>query len=539
MSRIMVRGQSSIFGSTAATPTAALMQTIELRRQENDLIEQAAIAEANRFKGQQQQDELEKASFDRKKADLETEIELQTRIAEIGKQQKEETRNFSEGLFGAGMSGQSSAVSNYLRGFSMNLATKAIGNASDAILPSFNSVFSAGKTGALGTPDKPSFLGKLAKGTPFDWSAEDLKKNTDTATMALDKAKNAPLINSQNALRVAIENLTATIGGKPSMSSTFRGGSGGSSVLSSFGRMFGSSGSTAFRSSGGGSGSDVIQDGLNIPLSLMAGHSADVSAAADMVATQSIPVAGGYSLAGTSSFGIPNWAGGSSSSGDGSTASTASKFASSIGQLFGGARLALTGHGLQGVFTGKQDNGDGTGEALSGMQRVGEAAGLAGGTFAGIEGMMSGFGQGGGRGITKGIASALGTAGLFAGPASPFLEAGAGILSVASSLFGDPVAQKQKQVDETLTNQAYIEPNQHGYSYSAGGGGVDFGADGSMRSGAKQAGYTVQIQAMDAASMYSSIQRNSQAFGSNLSQSLGSSGVGALASEVSWHALHP
>jgi hypothetical protein len=495
--------------------------------------------------------EQARAYYDLVQTEDEARIERENKIAEIGKQQKEETRNFSEGLFGAGMSGQSSAVSNYLRGFGMNLATKAIGNASDAILPSFNSIFSAGKTGALGTPDKPSFLGKLAKGTPFDWSAEDLKKQSDAASIKLEAAKDQPLITSQDLLRTSIDTLTATIGGKPpsgtSASGTVVGASAGGSIFGSLSRMLGAPGGTApFLSSsstsgtsglfGGGSGSGLIQDGISIPLSMLAGHSADVSAMADMVATQSIPVAGGYSLAGTSSFGIPN---GGGSIASGSTGSTVGKFASGIGQLLGGARYALTGHGLQGVFTGKQDNGDGTGEALSGLGRVGEAAGLAGGAYAGISGAISGFGQGGGRGITKGLASSLGAASLFDGPLAPFTSAAAGILGIASSLFGDPVAERQKHIDQTLTNQQYIEPNQHNYSYSAGGGGVDFGANGMMRSGAQQAGYTVNVSAMDAASLYSTIQRNSQAFGSNLSQSLGSSGVGALASEVSWHALHP
>lgn len=516
-----------------------------------------------------------KAKYELISAQQEAQYEREEKIAAVARQQREEMGTFTRGMFEAGMSGQSGAMSNFFSSFGKNIASTAIGNAGSALLPSFNRVFSLGHTGALGKSDSDrNFLGKLVKGTPFDWSAEDLKK--------MDGPKTDPLIESQKHLIDAINANTSAWGGRVPASAagtvtvpTVAGSSGGGSILTSISRVLGAPGGTApFLAAGstaargaanlagmGSSGgiANLIQDGISIPLSALGGHSVTVSGVSDPVATQSADVAGGSSLSAdiqdNSDYGIgasdlaqlagPS-AGPNANSPVGRQLSTFAKAANAISGtisgLFSGASTVMGGHALSGILTGGIDNGDGTGMALSGTQRIGAAAGLAGGTYAGISTAVKDFGRGGGRGISQGIGASLGTAAMYdPDPIShTILSSGAAIAGLVSSFFGDPVAEKKKQIEKAQLYNAMIEPGQHQYSYSASGnGGVDFGADGSMRSGAKQANYTVNVQAMSAKTFADTFQDNRDAFGSNLSQVVGESGVANLAQIIAYRAAHP
>lgn len=152
----------------------------------------------------------------------------------------------------------------------------------------------------------------------------------------------------------------------------------------------------------------------------------------------------------------------------------------------GGAALANSGYALTGIVRGQVDLGNGVGMALSHTQRIGAAAGLVGTEYAAITSAIHSFAQGSARGDLSGISSIATAIAPFTGPAAPFIEMGAAVMSLIGSLFGDPRQERINAIQETLMKARYVQPAPHHYSYGVGGGGTDFSDTGAMRSGAQE-----------------------------------------------------
>jgi hypothetical protein len=115
-------------------------------------------------------------------------------------------------------------------------------------------------------------------------------------------------------------------------------------------------------------------------------------------------------------------------------------------------------------------------------QEAGQIAGLGVSVAGGVMSAIKGFSQGGGRGITSGIASVAGTAAMLdPEPISKgILTAVAAVGGIVKDLFGDPKAERQRDMTNTLAQNAFIAPPTVNGVQSINGNNMAFNKYGKM-----------------------------------------------------------
>lgn len=218
--------------------------------------------------------------------------------------------------------------------------------------------------------------------------------------------------------------------------------------------------------------------------------------------------------------------------------STATGIANTLSKILRGAKYTESGHGLAGVLTGGMDLGNGVGVALDKKQRLGLGLGMGAQVAGGAYEAVQGFGKGGARGDVQGVAGTMAAIAPFAGPAAPFLEAGAAITGLISSLFPDPRQERIRQMQRNLEHSAYLTPAARDYNYANGGGGsgVSTGDGNSLRAGGPNANYSFNVSAIDAGTFLDHARQNSEAWSQTMLLAMSSADSAAVQSLVSWNA---
>jgi hypothetical protein len=263
-----------------------------------------------------------------------------------------------------------------------------------------------------------TFLSGLLKGTLFD-----PEHGKDPVKPSIDAAK-----LSVDALKGSVDTLISALGGAPPAGS---GAAGGVSGLLNFAGPYGSTASSvlqAFSSSGSTS------DYGSVPTT-----SLDEAKAMGM-ALPALGAVGGVA-AGLASRG---------GSGDAAVEKSATSAANSIGNFLKSS----------------------SGKTL--MTDVGK------GVTAGFE-IYQGIKMGGAKGGLEIGAGGLTAASMIPGPQQPFLMAGAAVLSMVQSMFGDPKLNRQRAISNELTDWHYFQP-QALSSFSDGSGDLmNYDARGNVR----------------------------------------------------------
>lgn len=196
------------------------------------------------------------ATFEKRKEEGQALIDLQVKLMEMHKQDREMFQGFMSGLVGASFGGGGS-ISNYLRSQGQGILTHAASNATGMLFPNGAPNILGGITG---TAENPSMIGRLLSGTIFGPKASDpLKIATDMNTAAT-------IANTQ--VLAAVSGIASPGGGFGSGGGTaggifsgaggplgmiFKGFSGGGS--SGFGSFGGEEFSDSFDPTGGGTSS--------------------------------------------------------------------------------------------------------------------------------------------------------------------------------------------------------------------------------------------------------------------------------------------
>jgi hypothetical protein len=79
------------------------------------------------------------------------------------------------------------------------------------------------------------------------------------------------------------------------------------------------------------------------------------------------------------------------------------------------------------------------------------------------------------------VAGGLMAASMFSGPAAPFLAAGGAILSMVSSMFGDPKVARQNQLNKELTDWHFFQPQALSSMMDGSGELTNYDARGNVR----------------------------------------------------------
>jgi hypothetical protein len=270
-------GNGSV-GADYQDQLAMARQIYDLKRREIDEI------------GESDRKELDnkKALYDYIAAQDEARIKRAEQIAQIGLQQQQEGGRLIGGLITSAFQGKSS---NYLRGVGQQMAGSLADNFGGALLGpgGLNNIFSLGKSGMLGADaSHRSFLGNVVRGTPLDFSSQEL-------------AKDKPLIDSQKGLKDSIDSLTKTMGGTPPAGSTISGGLPSASSLASnplgaLSSLIGPGGTAGFSPGSLFSGASNIGGGSDGAAASSIGF--DPSDPYGGIARAQLPTAPGYKQAG-------------------------------------------------------------------------------------------------------------------------------------------------------------------------------------------------------------------------------------------------
>lgn len=102
------------------------------------------------------------------------------------------------------------------------------------------------------------------------------------------------------------------------------------------------------------------------------------------------------------------------------------------------------------------------------------------GVAAGFE-IYNGIKTGGAKGGVEDVAGALMAGSMFGGPAAPFLAAGGAVLSMISSMFGDPKVARQNQINKALTDAHFFEPQALSSMMDGSGELTNYDARGNVR----------------------------------------------------------
>ena len=102
------------------------------------------------------------------------------------------------------------------------------------------------------------------------------------------------------------------------------------------------------------------------------------------------------------------------------------------------------------------------------------------GVAAGFE-IYNGIKTGGAKGGVEDVAGGLMAASMFSGPAAPFLAAGGAILSMVSSMFGDPKVARQNQLNKELTDWHFFQPQALSSMMDGSGELTNYDARGNVR----------------------------------------------------------
>jgi hypothetical protein len=507
---------------------------LQIRLQEIDLEKQMAISEANRLDSAQQLGAVQAANFEAQKASFEATIDYQTKIAEIGKRQQEEAGGFISGLVSASLSGKPSASTNYLRGFGQDIFSHIVSNTAGAMTGpgGLNNMFSLGKTGLLANADgTPSFMGKMLKGTPFDFSSKEL---------------NAPLIDSNTRLKEAVDANTRALGGTPPS-----GGSGGGSGSGGGGGLTGGLSTaaggiggaiSAARSGGvggflkslggffgghGGYGGGGNAGGGGIPAALFSGTPLGGDGASPYSGAGSTPLTAALAAA----TGLPHdMADKAIQAMSAGPVHDAAATAGGVGKL--GGALGAFGHLDPDKYAFAKNHP----ELAKGLGMAGTGLGVAAGAYESFKG----FQKGGARGDIQGIGAGLMAAGMIPSPASPFLEAGGALLGLVSSLFPDPRQQRILQEQKNLTNDQFLRPAARDYNFGGGGGGFSLGMGSTLQQGGPTANYnvTMGVHAMDAKNFVQWMRDNPSAAGETLLAGLTDGGQSAVSSQIAFNSQY-
>lgn len=118
-----------------------------------------------------------------------------------------------------------------------------------------------------------------------------------------------------------------------------------------------------------------------------------------------------------------------------------------------------------------------------GVASMGSGFGLGTGLTSGlgILGAIQGFSKGGAGGDLQGAAGIMGAIAPFTGPAAPFLEAGAMVLGMFSSIFGSNPQKRANQLSTEIGQAQYIAPTAMNVTESGAGTFADFGYKGNLR----------------------------------------------------------
>ncbi len=160
---------------------------------------------------------------------------------------------------------------------------------------------------------------------------------------------------------------------------------------------------------------------------------------------------------------------------------TGRSFIDSI-KSFGAGAASILSAGLfsgfrSGDFSVQQGPGRATTASALGLTstaaRVGNIAGSAGALAGGAFGVVQGIREGGARGAFGAASSALGVAALIPGPQQPFVAAAAVITGLIKGLFGDPKAERAKEIDRLIANQKFKEPQPISLTIDSSGREID------------------------------------------------------------------
>jgi hypothetical protein len=208
-----------------------------------------------------------------------------------------------------------------------------------------------------------------------------------------------------------------------------------------------------------------------------------------------------------------------------------------MGNFSKGIGLGTSGYGLEDIWSGQDPQGN----PLSTATRIGAATSMAGAVAGGTMQAIKGFGSGGARGDLSGTAGLMMAAAPFAGPAAPFLMAGAALTDLVSAVLPDPRAERIRQMQRTLIGNRFIQRSARNYDFSATAGegtGFSLGMGGAIQQGGPTANYTVNIQAMDSKSFVDWSNANPAAAAQFMLAGLQSGGSSAIDAEIQWRASH-
>ena len=456
--------------------------------------------------------ELQKLQNDRLTQSVDALNKFNESVDEASNKLKDEFGNFAEGLFSAGLKGHAGS---YARSFFIGQGEKAVGNlARSAYIPGMLSI------PGQGTPDDPTFIGRMLQGTMFaqDPKAQGNVATTDNTSATIDNTKatlalcsalgidpstlgisgssavSVPSLGSLGAasggLLGQVQSVAHTLGislpGVPSMRSgaNSRSITSGNPGLSALFKLFGLGGS-----GGGWTASDLANVGG-------LGEAGDSWTAADLASVGGLGEAGGSDNGLPASIDPTAWFSGGdflSSSGANSQANNAftdqvsnsigSAFSSdtvssSVGSAFAKAVAGETTSTSGGLTTAQSRSvsaalsgaykGIGGGFGSANPTALGMGVQAAGGAFGVYSGITEAT-HGGAQNITGGIGTALLSAAAFTGPAAPFVAAAGAVMSLVSAFMGDPRANRAKQLTEEQIAQTYTAPNPLNITTNANG----------------------------------------------------------------------
>jgi hypothetical protein len=167
-----------------------------------------------------------------------------------------------------------------------------------------------------------------------------------------------------------------------------------------------------------------------------------------------------------------------------------------IGGFLGGLGTTFSGGLFAGLRSGGYSiqTGDGQARVASGAERAGNIAGSAALLAGSAVGVVSGLREGGARGTVTAVGAALGAASAIPGPQQPILQAAALVAGLVRGLFPDPKQEREKQIQRTIENARYEDPEAKNRSIDLGGNEFDYDKRGNMRP------IVVNVTAMDAKS---------------------------------------
>jgi hypothetical protein len=324
-----------------------------------------------------------------------------------------------------------------------------------------------GKIGA-GATGGSSFVGGLLQGTIFDpdHGKDAVKPSIDAAT------------KSVVALTSSVDALTDTLGGTAPASTTDLGSLLPLVAGGGFGSTAGGAGGlvkllAGSGGAGGGGGSGGLLGGLfgpSVSGSLPAGYSSPVIDYASLFGiTPIVPNGsiGGLNPIDSFSAMADSAAAGGALPGPTSLSSASTVNVGSIGKQ---AESAVTA--ISKLFKTPSST-----DTSARSQAIGD---IGKGVAAGFE-IYNGIKTGGAKGGVEDVAGGLMAASMFSGPAAPFLAAGGAILSMVSSMFGDPKVARQNQLNKELTDWHFFQPQALSSMMDGSGELTNYDARGNVR----------------------------------------------------------